>query len=52
MKEYKIVRLKVGLFTKDNDHEQALNNEARNGWHLVNIIFHGGYLKAFMEKDK
>ncbi|NER12277.1 DUF4177 domain-containing protein [Leptobacterium flavescens] len=52
MKEYKIIKQKAGLFMKDSDFEDLLNNEARNGWKLINVVLHGGALKAFMEKSR
>lgn len=52
MTEYKIIKQKAGLFMKDANFESMLNDEARNGWRLVNVVLHQGALKAFMERIK
>lgn len=50
MKEYKIVRLKLGIINRSKNLEKILNQYAREGWRLVEIP-HGWHIVVF-ERDK
>ncbi len=52
MKEYKIFRLK-GLFPKDVDIEEALNQFGREGWRVITATQDSGrFIKFLLERDK
>lgn len=52
MKEYKI--LKKGIWTKDKDFEDQLNQFAREGWVVKSAIQngHGQFSRVILERDK
>ncbi len=51
MKEYKI--LKVGIFKKDVNLEEELNQLAREGWRVSSATHdHGRFVKILLERDK
>ncbi len=51
MKEYKI--LKVGLFKKDVNLEEELNQLAREGWRVICTAHDNGrFVKILLERDK
>ena len=52
MKEYKI--LKKGIWTKDPDFEDLLNQHAREGWEVCSAIQngHGNFARVILERDK
>lgn len=55
MKEYKIVKQKSSLLkASDAEFETDLNNHAREGWQVINIVYDSNQmiLKAVLEKDK
>lgn len=51
MKEYKI--LKIGMFKKDINLEEDLNQLAREGWRVVSTAHdHGRFVRILLERDK
>jgi hypothetical protein len=51
MKEYKII--KKGMWGKDADFEDNLNQLAREGWIVNSVTHHGGsFMKALLEREK
>lgn len=52
MKEYKII--KKGIWKKDIDFEEILNQFAREGWEVKSAVGdgHGNIAKVLLEKDK
>jgi uncharacterized protein DUF4177 len=52
MKEYKIFKIK-GLFPKDVDLEESLNQFGREGWRVVSTASDSGiFTKIMLERDK
>jgi len=52
MKEYKLIKQAGTTVRKDKDFEDLLNSYANNGWRVINILKHRGFLKALLERDK
>lgn len=52
MKEYKIVRPKLGWKNTQQKLEDELNNYAREGWRVINIVPREGQLTIIFERDK
>ncbi len=52
MKEYKLIKQAGTATRKDKDFEDLLNSYANNGWRVINILKHRGFLKALIERDK
>ncbi|GLB48943.1 DUF4177 domain-containing protein [Neptunitalea lumnitzerae] len=55
MREYKIISQVLGPFKvmKEDDFIKLINQEAKIGWKVVNVIGDAaGNLKAFMERDR
>ena len=51
MKEYKII--KKGVWKKDNDFEDTMNQFAREGWRVISVVHSNGVIsKAVLERDK
>ena len=51
MKEYKII--KIGLFKKDADFLDDLNQHGREGWDVKSTAHdHGRFVKILLECDK
>ncbi|HFS68231.1 MAG TPA: DUF4177 domain-containing protein [Flavobacteriia bacterium] len=52
MKEYKLVKQAGTATRRDKDFEDLLNSYAINGWRVINILKHRGFLKALLEREK
>lgn len=52
MKEYKIIKPKLGWKNRQEKLEDELNNYAREGWRVVNIIVIETQLTILFERDK
>lgn len=52
MKEYKII--KKGIWKKNTDFEDTINQFARDGWEIKSAIGngHGDFSKVILERDK
>jgi len=51
MKEYKII--KAGLFKKEADLLELLNQSGREGWRVVSTTSDSGtFIKIMLERDK
>ena len=53
MKEYKVIKPKIGLMNTSEKLEDLLNSYAKQGWCLHSITTsHHGYIHAIFERDK
>lgn len=52
MKEYRII--KKGIWTKDQDFEDQINQYAREGWEVKSAVQngHGQFSRVILERDK
>ena len=50
MKEYKVIRWKMGFTSNDKRLEDTLNEHARNGWKLVHMEQNSA--RIVLERDK
>lgn len=52
MKEYKIIKQGFSWTNSQQNFEDELNNYAKQGWRVINIIERNSILLAILEKDK
>jgi|LGOV01.1.fsa_nt_gb hypothetical protein len=52
MKEYKLLKQKMGWSKNLQKFEDELNNYALKGWSVVNIFINHEVMTAVLEKDK
>lgn len=52
MKEYKIIKQEFSWVNSQQNFEDKLNNYAKQGWRVINILERNSILLALLERDK
>ncbi len=52
MKEYKLLKQKMGWSKNLEKFEKELNNYAKQGWRVINVFINHEIMTAVLEKDK
>ena len=52
MKEYKIIKQEFSWTNSQKNFEDQLNNFAKQGWRVINVLERNSILLAVLEKDK